>query len=135
MNVKFYLPFRQRLCKSFLTLFALLLFSAAAFAQPVTGKVTDNAGKALPDISVAVKGNSGGSVTNASGTYTINAPATGVLVFTGVGFLQMEVPVSGRRNIDVTLNTDVQNLGEIVVTALGIKKESRKLKTGKQSGQ
>src|SRR5690349_9353732 len=104
-----------------------ICFSVNAYCQTVTGKVTDGGGNGLPGISVLVKGSATGTTTSASGKYSIAVSSTGVLQFTSVGFKTLEVAVSGRSVIDVVLNTTVGNLNEVVVTALGIRKESRKL--------
>jgi TonB-linked SusC/RagA family outer membrane protein len=111
-----------------LMLFLLpLCFSFTAYCQTVTGKVTDEDGKGLSAISVIVKGSATGTTTAASGKYSIAVSSTGVLQFTSVGYKTLEVAVSGRKVIDVVLGTTAGNLNEVVVTALGIRKESRKL--------
>ena len=104
-----------------------LFFSFQTFSQTITGKVSDADGKGLPDISVTVKGAAGGTVTDAAGKYSIAASANSVLVFSSIGFTSMEAPVSGRTVIDIVLVVDTKNLGEVVVTALGIKKSARGL--------
>src|SRR5688572_11599198 len=106
--------------KLLFSFFLLLFFSAATYSQNVTGTVTDGQGTAMQNVTVSVKGITGGTVTNASGEYTIKAAGNAVLVFSSVGYARQEVPVSGRTNINVTLANDAQNLNEVVVTALGI---------------
>ncbi|GAB2834850.1 TonB-dependent receptor [Ferruginibacter profundus] len=98
-----------------------------AKAQTVTGKVTDADGKPLNGITVLVKGTSTGVSTTASGQYSITAGSNAVLVFSSVGFIKQEIKVSGKNVIDVTLAADNRNLNEVVVTALGISKQSRGL--------
>jgi TonB-linked SusC/RagA family outer membrane protein len=105
-----------------------LCFYVSAYAQTVTGKVSDAGGKALPDVSVLVKGTTVGTTTNASGQYSIAASANSVLVFTSIGYLGMEVSVAGRTVVDVILATSAKDLNEVVViTALGINKQARGL--------
>jgi TonB-linked SusC/RagA family outer membrane protein len=104
-----------------------LCFSIKAYCQTVTGKVTDGNGKGLSGISVTVKGSSIGTTTNVSGKYSIAASPAAVLLFSSVGYTMQEVAVSGRGVVDVVLSTTAGNLNEVIVTALGIKKESRKL--------
>ena len=104
-----------------------LCFSIKSYCQTVTGKVTDKDGKALSGVSVKVKGSSGGTTTNASGQYSIAASPAAALQFSSVGYALEELPVSGRRVVDVVLNATAGSLNEVIVTALGIKKEERKL--------
>lgn len=99
-------------------------------AQDITvkGKVTsteDN--NPLPGVSVLIKGTTQGTVTDLDGNYTINSTEDGVLVFSFIGFTTEEIPVNGRSTINVSLTGDVKSLEEVVVTALGIKKESKRL--------
>jgi TonB-linked SusC/RagA family outer membrane protein len=108
----------------------LLLTSASAFAQSVTGKVTSAAdGSAVPGASVLLKGTSTGTTTDGDGNYSINVPNSGdaVLVISFIGFASQEIPVLGKSTIDVVLVEDFEQLGEVVVTALGIEKDSKTL--------
>ncbi|MBE9586814.1 SusC/RagA family TonB-linked outer membrane protein [Mucilaginibacter sp. JRF] len=93
----------------------------------VTGKVVDENGAPLPGVSVAVKGSSAGTVTDATGKFSINAPDNGTLVFSFIGYTTQEVAVAGKTVINVTLQPAQTDLKEVVVTALGIKKEQRTL--------
>lgn len=93
----------------------------------VSGKVTDASGNGLPSISVTVKGTNNGTTTNETGVFSISAPANGTLVFSSVGYTSQEIKINNRTSINVTMTADAQNLSEVVVTALGIKKEARKL--------
>ena len=110
-----------------LILIVLVLSFGSVNAQTVTGKVFDANGKALPLVSVSVKGKSSGIATDASGQYKIPAAADATLLFTSVGFASQEIPVSGRSTIDVVLTIKTENLDEVTVTALGIRKQSRGL--------
>ena len=83
--------------------------------------------KDFPSISVMVKGSSTGTTTNASGQYSITASSTAVLQFSSVGYTMQEVSVSGRSVVDVVLSATAGSMNEVVVTALGIRKEARKL--------
>jgi TonB-dependent Receptor Plug Domain/CarboxypepD_reg-like domain len=112
-----------------LVLFFLLFsfFSLQTFAQTVTGKVSDIAEKALPNVSVTVKGANTGASTNASGQYSINAGPKAVLIFSSVGYATLEIPVSSRSVVNVVLTAIDKDMEVVVVTALGIKRESKKL--------
>lgn len=82
---------------------------------------------ALPGLTVVVKGSTVGTVTNIDGKYTIDAPADGVLQFSFIGFTTQEVPVGGKTTIDVTMQVSTEAIDEVVVTALGIKREEKSL--------
>ncbi|MCC8408287.1 SusC/RagA family TonB-linked outer membrane protein [Mucilaginibacter sp. UR6-1] len=93
----------------------------------VTGRVVDEKGAPLPGVSVAVKGSTAGTVTDASGKFSINAPDNGTLVFSFIGYTTQEVAVAGKTVINVSLQPAQNDLKEVVVTALGISKEQKKL--------
>ncbi|WP_171037924.1 SusC/RagA family TonB-linked outer membrane protein [Dyadobacter luticola] len=92
--------------------------------ETVKGKVTDEKGEALPGVNVLVKGSQQGTSSDASGNFTIEAPGpNAVLVFSFVGYQPQEVTVGSNSMLEVKLLTDTKSLDEVVVTALGIKKE------------
>ena len=93
----------------------------------ITGLVTSDEGQGMPGVNILVKGSATGTITDADGKYSINADANATLLFSFIGFVSQEVPVGNRSVINVTLKADVKQLGEVVVTALGIKKEAKKL--------
>ena len=116
---------------SFLMLF-FTIFSGILFAQKktVTGKVTDEDGLGLPGVSVLVKGTSRGISTDFDGKYQIEANTGEVLVYSSVGYSSQEKKLSGGGKtlvINVVLKEQTQQLGEVVVTALGIKREEKAL--------
>ena len=102
-------------------------FFTAVQAQTVSGTVSDENGKSLQGVSVAVKGAAGGTITDAAGKYSVPASSTATLVFSYVGYTTMEIAVSGRTVINVSMTVDTRNMSEVVVTALGITKEARRL--------
>ncbi|WP_084165724.1 SusC/RagA family TonB-linked outer membrane protein [Dyadobacter crusticola] len=111
-------------------LLACVLFSHIALAQTVvTGVVTaqeDNA--PIPGVSIIVKGTTNGTITDSEGKYKIEVrDNASVLTFSFLGFATQEVNLNGRTNLDVTLGTDLRQLSEVVVTALGIKKDVRRI--------
>src|SRR5436190_18555069 len=85
-----------------LLLFLLSGFFSYTHAQTVSGTVSDESGKKLSSVSVAVKGTSTGTTTDAAGQYKIDAAANATLVFSSVGYASMEVPVANRTVADVT---------------------------------
>ncbi|MRG47308.1 SusC/RagA family TonB-linked outer membrane protein [Chitinophaga sp. SYP-B3965] len=89
------------------------------------GRVISEAGEVLPGVSVQVKGTSRGAFTDANGEFNINAANGDVLVISLMGFTQQLVPVKAGSPITVTLKQSVADLNEVVVTALGVKKEKK----------
>lgn len=104
-------------------------FFSWAQERTVTGKVTSSEdGSALPGVNVVLKGTTTGTVTDVTGTYTLSVPGSGgVLVFTFIGLESQEIEIGERSVVDVQLAADVQQLTEVVVTALGIEKERKAL--------
>lgn len=118
--------FGPGLFKMLLTVFFFSYISITN-AQTITGTVSDEDGNKLSGISVAVKGTTTGTTTDATGQYKINAGSQSVLVFSSIGFTNMEVSVGGRTVINIVLSTAAQSIGEVVITALGITKQARGL--------
>lgn len=107
------------------TFLATMLF-ASAQDNTVTGTVTNSSGKGLEGINVILKGTRKGTVTRSDGSFSIKANS-GVLVVSGIGYVQQEVPINGQASLNITLSDSKNELESVVVTALGITKESRKL--------
>ncbi|RAV98906.1 SusC/RagA family TonB-linked outer membrane protein [Pseudochryseolinea flava] len=96
--------------------------------QAITGQVLDESSTPLPGVNVLVRGSTGGTVTDAEGNFSLTGvSADAVLVFSFIGFKTKEVSVNGQTVINVSLDADVLSLDEVVVTALGVQKESKKL--------
>jgi TonB-linked SusC/RagA family outer membrane protein len=96
---------------------------------PVSGKVTsDTDGNPIPGVNVLVKGSSKGTISDINGTYTLTAPPDGVLVFSFMGMETLEIPINGKRQIDVTMKELEISLGEVVV--VGYSSTSKKLISG-----
>jgi TonB-linked SusC/RagA family outer membrane protein len=91
----------------------------------VKGKVTDSEGHPLPGVNIVEKGTTNGAVTDMDGNYTISLSSEdAVLTFSFVGYLDEEVSVAGKSNIDITLVEDIQSLDEVVVIGYGTAKKS-----------
>ena len=105
----------------FLTLvFALAAKGAAAQDIKVTGKVTDSStGESVPFASIRLKGTVTGGNTDADGVYVMTVPADGVLIFSSIGYLTAEVPVSGRGVVNAAISPDTEALEETIVVAFG----------------
>ncbi len=118
--------------KALLIALPLVAFSATqvmAQTRAISGRVTDRtSGEGLPGVTVLLKGTSNGVSTNSDGTFTLNAPATGgTLVFSSIGFATVERPFGTENQINVGLANDSKQLSEVVVTALGIERDTRSL--------
>lgn len=104
----------------------LILFSFAAMAQSISGKVLSGDDKQpLPGATIQVKGTSKKTVTDTNGNFTVAAENSDVLIISNIGFATLQVPASQAAVISLAIDT--KGLGEVVVTALGIKKERKKL--------
>ncbi|WP_345244305.1 TonB-dependent receptor [Nibrella saemangeumensis] len=97
----------------------------AALFRIISGTVSDEAGAALPGVSVVLKGTQRGTTTNAQGQYQIDAPdGNSVLVFSFVGYQKQEVAVSNQTLLNVSLATDTKSLNEVVVVGYGSQKRT-----------
>ena len=106
----------------------LLLSALQVRSQAITGRVTSGVdGTALPGVSILVKGSNQGTATDSDGGYTINAAPNSILVFSFIGFKTIEEEVGNRTTIHIVLQEDAAQLGEVVVTALGIEREKKSL--------
>lgn len=106
-----------------------LCFCTTVFAQDMTvqGKIIDVENNTpLPGVSIVIKGTNKGTNTDAQGKYRLSVPANASLVFSFVGYTPQEVSVGNRTVIDLSMEQDFRQLNEIVVTALGIKKDVRR---------
>jgi TonB-linked SusC/RagA family outer membrane protein len=108
-----------------------LACSTAVLAQEriVSGSIKDSDGAGLPGVTVLVKGTTVGTTSNAEGRYSISAGNNAVLVFSFIGYISQEVVVGSRTAVDVVLAGDVQQLGEVVVTALGVERNTKSLQS------
>jgi TonB-linked SusC/RagA family outer membrane protein len=111
--------------------FSIILMAGMAHAQErvVSGTVTSpEDGTPIPGVNVVLKGTTNGTVTDANGAYQLNVPSSGgTLVFSFIGFQTTEVSIGDRSTIDAALESDVTQLSEVVVTALGLSREKASL--------
>ncbi|MDJ1470142.1 TonB-dependent receptor [Cytophagaceae bacterium DM2B3-1] len=110
----------QLLLMSFLFISAISL-TVQAQERVVTGRVIDSGtNDPLPGVSVIVKGTTTGSITDATGKYSITVTqSNAILQFSFIGFATKEVTINGQSTVDVSLLTDAQSLSEVVVTGYG----------------
>nr|WP_319999528.1 TonB-dependent receptor [uncultured Draconibacterium sp.] len=88
--------------------------------QIVSGLVTDDGGQPLPGVNIVIKGTTIGTVSDVDGKYTFASIDPDVtLIFSFIGYVSQEIPVQGRKVIDVTLTMDALGLDEVVVVGYG----------------
>ena len=101
---------------------------ADAGQKSVSGKVTGEDGQPLPGVTVVVKGTKQGTVTDADGYYSLpDIPENTRLQFSFVGMKAQEVEVGSQTTLNIVLIADAIGVDEVVVTALGIKREKKAL--------
>lgn len=94
--------------------------------KTVSGKVTDaTTGEPIPGVNISVQGTTLGTISDASGNYSIQVPAaTATLVFSFVGYVTEAIPVDNISSLDVKLVADIKSLDEVVVVGYGVQKKS-----------
>ena len=110
--------------------FVVLTAKPAPVAKTVKGTVTDQTGQPVPGVSVFVKGTQVGTTTGLDGNFSLTVPAKllgGRLVFSSIGYTDVEVSIGDRRTFDVALQEANIELEGTVVTALGIRREQKAL--------
>lgn len=106
----------------------MLMTGAYAQTHTVSGLVKDKEmGDPLVGVSVSVKGTKNATMTDLNGNYTIQTAPNDILVFKYVGMKDAEESVGNRKIINVLLVPNAESLGEVVVTAMGIKRQSETL--------
>ncbi len=96
--------------------------------KDISGKVTDSSGVPLPGVTVVVKGTTQGIITDAGGKYSLdNVRSDATLVFSFVGMRTQEIPVAGKSIINVIMVEEAIGVEEVIVTALGLKREKKAL--------
>lgn len=119
--------------KYLITTFVLFFQVIFLMAQSknVSGIILDDQGEPLPGASIIVKGteaNPVGTISGIDGSFSLAVPDnTNVLIISFIGFLNQEVDISQKLDVTVTLSSDTENIDEVVVTALGIKREKKAL--------
>lgn len=110
-------------------LFIALCLSVLCFSQTtISGKVTNADGTPLPYINILLLETDKGTTSNEKGDYALSTPNTlGTLEFSALGYETQRVPIKNRLIIDVVLLEASQELDEVVITALGLKRETKEL--------
>jgi TonB-linked SusC/RagA family outer membrane protein len=112
-----------------LLFFIFLASSIYAQNRTVTGTVTDaSSGQGLPGVTVSVKNTSKATYTDSEGRYAlVLSSEEKILTFSFMGFQTIEEVLGNRTEVNISLNPDDRLLEEVVVTALGVKREERSL--------
>ncbi|MDX1364246.1 MAG: SusC/RagA family TonB-linked outer membrane protein, partial [Arenibacter latericius] len=120
----------------FFLVLALGIQPLLAQNKTLTGVVTDATdGSPLPGVNILVQGSTVGTQTDFDGNYTIEASSGDVLVFSFIGMKSQSITVGASNTINVSMEGDAEQLGEVVVTALGIKRQAKALTYSQQSVQ
>ncbi len=110
---------------------AMLISCGSLLAQvkhTITGVVTDADGKPVPGVTITVKGTATAVSTDENGHYSIQADNSAVLEASSVGYVDQDIKIGGNDTVNITLvSTGGKTEGEVVVTALGIKRERKSL--------
>jgi hypothetical protein len=103
----------------------LLMHIAQAQERTISGKVTSaEDGTPIPGVNVILKGTVMGTVTDFDGNFKLEVPsAEGILVFRFIGLKTQEIPIGNRSVIDVSMEGEITQLTEVVVTAIGIERK------------
>lgn len=122
--------------KKILLLFSLFLLTVSwvnAQNQSLSGVVNDESSQPLPGVNILIKGTTRGTTTNASGTFQLAAKTGDVLVIGHVGYTAQEITVGNQTSLTISLVPDNRQLEEVVVTALGIRREAKALSYATQT--
>ena len=95
--------------------------------KKVTGTVVDEAGIPVIGANVIQKGTTNGVITDLDGNFSLEIPNGAVIEISYIGYATQEITASGQTGLQVKLTEDTQKIDEVVVTALGIKRQSRSL--------
>lgn len=109
----------------------ILATAASTVAQQsiknISGKITDNNGEAIIGANVIEKGSTNGTITDIDGNFTLSVPANATLVISYIGYVNKEIKVGKSDIYNIQLAENSMNLDEVVVTALGLKREEKAL--------
>ncbi|MFV0365334.1 MAG: carboxypeptidase-like regulatory domain-containing protein, partial [Mangrovibacterium sp.] len=101
----------------------MLFFSIQSFAQgahALGGRVTDASGASLPGVTIVVKGTTVGAITDVDGNYNLrDLDSDAVLQFSFIGMVSQEIPLEGKRTINVKMQAESIGLDDVVVVGYG----------------
>jgi ferric enterobactin receptor len=121
--------FKQRWFYLGCCLLIALFTVVGAYAQTKTikGKVVDTSDQPVIGASVKIKGTSTGTITDANGDFLIKTSPKDVLVFSFIGYTSVEESVGSKTAVNIILKESSVQMNDVVVTAMGIKKEKKAL--------
>lgn len=112
----------RRIC---LLMLFFLYYDFAVAQVSVSGTIRDDAGETLPGVNVQLKGTSSGTISDIDGSYALTVPnEQAVLVFSFIGLTTQEVTVGNRSVIDITMDSSLEALSEVVVVGYGVQRKS-----------
>lgn len=120
-------PVMNLLAFFLLFLLTFTINNVSAQQRVITGKIVSKNGEGLPGANVSVKGTTNGILSDANGNFSISAAPTDVLTITYVGYVSQEIPVNAQSELQVTLVEEATKINEVVITALGIKKDIKSI--------
>ena len=88
-------------------------------SKKITGIVKDAAGEPIIGANVVVKGTTIGAMTGLDGDFTLEVPENAQLVISYIGYVNQEIPVSGKNSFNIILTEDTQKLDEVIVLGYG----------------
>src|SRR5690606_23833387 len=120
---------KETLQRAFLLVFLLFSWQSWSQERSISGSVADENGLPLPGVTVQVKDASIGAVTDFDGNFSLSVPDNPqtTLVFSFIGYERQEVQIGSRSDINIVLNESQESLDAVVVTALGIRREEKRL--------
>jgi TonB-linked SusC/RagA family outer membrane protein len=108
-------------------LLLLGIVHATAQTRTYSGRIVDSAGAPVEGASIALKGGTRGTISNAQGNFSISAQQGGTLVISAINFATQEIRLGDQTNISVVLFRAESQLNEVVVTALGLRRSRNSL--------
>ncbi|WP_281541828.1 SusC/RagA family TonB-linked outer membrane protein [Maribacter aestuarii] len=114
--------------KYLLLVVSLFITTITLAQETISGSVKDTTGQPIPYVNVQLSGTNKGTITNEAGKYSIEVPnLSGALKFSILGYETKTVPINNVSILDVTLSESSEQLNEVVLTALGLKRETKEL--------
>ena len=101
--------------------------SAGKPSRKITGTILDPLGDPVIGANVVVKGTTNGTITDMDGNFSVEASDNDILQVSYIGFMPQDIAVKGKSELTVTIREDTQKLDEVVVTALGMKRDKKAL--------
>ncbi|MCD8137902.1 MAG: carboxypeptidase-like regulatory domain-containing protein, partial [Parabacteroides gordonii] len=93
--------------------------------KKISGTILDDSGIPVIGANIVVKGTTNGTITDADGRFVLdNIPEGAILVVSYIGYLDQEIPVSGKSVLNINLKEDTQKLDEVVVVGYGVQKKA-----------